>query len=351
MHPPDRVPGRTASVGGQEWLYFSGTAYLGMPSRAAFRELVNEGMALYGTHFGGSRLSPSCFSLYEETERHLAKWLGSPDALLVSSGTLAGRLLRSCLRDWGELVASPGTHAALLGHEDEIPPEGDAWISQLIESRQKKPVPTLITTSSVNPLKPERHDFGWLEEWPATSPLILVIDDSHGLGITGSKGRGILSELKAPSGVRIVLCSSLGKGLSLPGGIIAGPREVIAKLRNTPLFAGASPPPPAHFYAFLKAEKLYDEARRELDRNVRQFSEGLEASDFVHYMDGYPVFRVSDTGVTDLFHRHRIMISHFSYPDPKGSPVSRIILNALHLPADIHKLIKLLQVFQHQTEA
>ncbi len=85
------LPGRTIVADGCERLYFSGTSYLGMGHNEAFRALLQEGMARYGTVYSSSRASNVQLAVYEEAEHLLSDLTGAPAALTFSSGYQAGQ--------------------------------------------------------------------------------------------------------------------------------------------------------------------------------------------------------------------------------------------------------------------
>ena len=51
----DYLPNRTIHHDGREYLFFSGTAYLGIPQHPAFRQLLTDSIGRYGTTYGSSR--------------------------------------------------------------------------------------------------------------------------------------------------------------------------------------------------------------------------------------------------------------------------------------------------------
>ena len=86
----DHLPSRTLQYQGEDYLFFSGTSYLGMGHQAAFREALFEGIARYGTIFSASRNNNLQLAIYEQAENFLAEWTGTEAALTVTSGLLAG---------------------------------------------------------------------------------------------------------------------------------------------------------------------------------------------------------------------------------------------------------------------
>ena len=51
----EKIPSRVTWVNDKEFLFFSGTSYLGIHARPAFGDLVKQGFELYGTNYGASR--------------------------------------------------------------------------------------------------------------------------------------------------------------------------------------------------------------------------------------------------------------------------------------------------------
>mgnify|MGYP002624176794 FL=1 len=157
------LPGRAFEKDGTEWLYFSGTSYLGIPHNPDFRTFLIEGIEQYGSNFGGSRLSNSSFYIFEEAEAYLAKWAGAPAALTISSGTLAGQLCAKVLSQQGLIHYAPGSHPA-LDIQGEIPDISfAAWSARMVEKSYREKAPLILATNSVDPLRMEDYDFRFIK--------------------------------------------------------------------------------------------------------------------------------------------------------------------------------------------
>ena len=90
----NQLPGRTVILEENgEYLYFSGTDYLGMGHNEDFRICLDKGFHLYGSHYGSSRNNSLQLNVYRETEGALSNYTSSPSALTVSSGMWAGQLV------------------------------------------------------------------------------------------------------------------------------------------------------------------------------------------------------------------------------------------------------------------
>ena len=277
----DNLPGRTLWLKGEEFLFCSGTAYLGIPHNRDFRERLQEGMGIYGTNYSSSRISNLQLQVFEEAEDFLASYTGAAEALTFSSGLLAGQVLVQALQDSGRFIYAPGTHPAVWRGGGDAPESGDKfeeWAGRLPQEVLYIPEQHLVLVcNSLDPLLARCHSFGWLASLPSEKQYTLILDDSHGFGLTGTDGAGIYSQLPhvphVPH-VRFAVVSSLGKALGIPAGVVLGDRELMAELRATPFFGGASPEVPAYLYAFLHSQAIYKEARQRLFRNIAYLSSG-----------------------------------------------------------------------------
>ncbi|MHB1178917.1 MAG: hypothetical protein ACYCZO_11365 [Daejeonella sp.] len=64
------------------------------------------------------------------------------------------------------------------------------WIERAILEINTSEKPVLIITNSLNNLIPEIYEFDWLAKILPGKKVILLVDDSHGIGITGQSGEG-----------------------------------------------------------------------------------------------------------------------------------------------------------------
>ncbi len=73
MSTLSQLPGRTAIINNEEYLFFSGYSYLGLGLNKEFTSLVKEGIDKYGVVYPSSRISNTPLDLYTEFEEKLAQ--------------------------------------------------------------------------------------------------------------------------------------------------------------------------------------------------------------------------------------------------------------------------------------
>ena len=189
--------------------------------------------------------------------------------------------------------------------------------------RSEAPTPVVIVSNSLDPLRVQRYDFSWTQHLPTDRPITLLIDDSHGFGVIGRDGAGILSEVTVPTGVRLVVVSSLGKALGVPGGMVLGPQTFVEQLQRMAFFGASSPIVPAYLDAFLQADPLYAEARRQLTARVQQFEAAVAPLGLFQSAADFPVFYTPVNTLYPFLEARDVLISSFPYPTPTA-PASRM---------------------------
>ena len=338
----DHLPGRTITHEGKPYLFFSGTAYLGLPQHPAFRQLLIDSVSRYGTTFGSSRNGNLRIGMYEEAEAKLAATVGAPHALTVSSGMLAGQVVVNYLRAQRAMfIYGPQAHPAIWeGPNVALPamPFAD-WTGQLPDQlrRVDHTGPVAILTNSVDAVRSQYYNFGWVADLPDDRPITLVVDDSHGLGVLNDR-KGIWPQIPPKPNVNLLVTGSLAKGMGLPGGVVFGDAGTLANLRHTAFFGACSPMPPAYLDAYLKADALYDAGWERLRENVLLAEKLLMPTGLFSHALGYPLFFTEQDDLYPFLLDRGIFVYSFAYPTPTDRANTRIIISAFHTVEDIQAL-------------
>lgn len=343
----DKLPGRTAVTEDTEYLFFSGTSYLAMNSNPEFLKLLIEGMQRFGGNYSSSRNSNFRLQVFEEAEEQIASYTGAGGAVTVSSGYMAGQLVINALRGKGLFIYAPDAHPAIWRDSvDYYAGEFKIWAASLNEQiANSGNNEVFIVANSLDPLLVKQYSFEWIRSLPQDRKITIILDDSHGFGITGRDGSGIWSQISRGSNVELIVVSSFGKAMGIPGGIILSSAETITMLRKSPFFNTSSPIAPSYLYAYLKATNLYREARKKLTCNIDQFRSLIALTDWFRQIDNYPVFYSFNNQLQPYLLERKILISSFAYPMPDDALITRIIINSSHQADDIPYLSSCLRDF------
>ncbi|MEL6659083.1 MAG: aminotransferase class I/II-fold pyridoxal phosphate-dependent enzyme [Bacteroidota bacterium] len=322
--------------------HFSGTSYLGLDQHPSYLSWVKEGLDRYGTHYGGSRLSPQSPTLFAEVEAAFAKWTGAPAALLVSSGTTAGQLaVRFLNQHYSSIHFGPFAHPSSWWPAGVQYEDWDRWLNALQYER------AIGCTDAINPVAVAAPP--WAKIWQET-PSALMIDDSHLLGCSGPKAGGSWSLLRQKFQGELLINASLGKALALPAGLLLGEKSAIQAIRKLPQFGGASPPAPAFLYAWLQARELIQQQYARLDQHLsKMYPLVQQAPDLLEMVAGFPVIRLHQHNWVEQLAAEGIVVSSFRYPQPDSERFSRIVLRADHSDEEVENLYVTLERLIAQT--
>ena len=350
MLTANKIPDRTVECNGKEYLFFSGTSYLAMNSNPEFLNYLVEGMKSYGTNYSSSRNSNFRLKIYEKAEQHIAAYTGAEAALTVSSGYMAGQLTVRALEGKGEFLFAPNTHPALWTNPtDFFYADFEDWTTTLpdkIKASASKEI--FIITNSLDPLLAKQYHFDWIASLPEDRKITIIIDDSHGFGITGNDGSGIYSQIKKSVNVKLVVVSSFGKAMGIPGGIILSDAKTIELLKKSPYFNTSSPVAPAYLFAYLKSDNLYEQRRKLLFNNIHHFHTLTDHTSLFKYFENYPVFYTSKNNLYPFLMDREILISSFAYPLPEDDLITRVVINSNHRLEDVDYLANCITEYQQQ---
>jgi glycine C-acetyltransferase len=228
--------------------------YLGLANHPEVVRAGAAGLAEYGAGTASVRFICGTFEPHLELERDLAAFARTEAALTYVSCWNANAALLDELCDEGTAVfsdrlnhasiidgmrlARPG-HKAVYEHAD--PDDLRRALAEAPPSARR-----LIVTDGVfsmeGDLAPMRELAGIAREHEA----ILIVDDSHGIGVIGETGRGVLERFDLLGRDDVILTGTLGKALGgAAGGFVAGSEALCAVLeqRSRPqLFSNGIPP-------------------------------------------------------------------------------------------------------------
>jgi 8-amino-7-oxononanoate synthase len=280
--------GRLAIVDGRELLNFASNDYLGLAGNPEIARAMADGATQWGAGSGASHLVSGHLEPHEQLETEIAAFTGFARALTFSTGYLANLAVTPTLAGRGAAVfADKLNHASLIdamqlakanGAEVQRYPHNDlaALERQLAASTAAT---KLIVTDAVFSMDGDLAPLPQLLQLAERFDAWLVIDDAHGFGVLGAKGRGSLAHFGLPPSPRIVLMGTLGKAAGVGGAFVAGSALAIDYLRNKArsyIFTTAAPPAIAcALSASLDLIATGDALRTNLFARIAQLRDGL----------------------------------------------------------------------------
>ncbi|MFV5697712.1 aminotransferase class I/II-fold pyridoxal phosphate-dependent enzyme [Flavobacterium sp. ZT3R17] len=335
----NQFPDRIIEIENEEYLYFGGTAYLGLPTHPEFQKLLIKNILQWGTAYGSSRSANIQLTAYENGERFLANYIKADAALTLSSGMLAGKLVIEAVTPQTDCFFHfPDTHTAIKAVNSLPFFIGNELNPRLLDTTVEK---ITILTDAVPSFHVEPINLSILNSIPSNKEITLVIDESHSLGILGTNGCGIFSNIDLPNIKRKIMLSSLGKAFGLTGGVIASDSEFINQMAAHDTFVSSAGMNAAFVQTMADASVIYLQQHQKLKDNLKYIEAHLIKNKVVRFDPDYPLLYPEIEGINEIFTANKIIVTNFKYTtDTKD--LNRIVITANHKKEDLDKIIHIL---------
>jgi len=274
-------------AGRGEVIILSSNNYLGL---AAHPEVVRagiEGLERYGAGTASVRFICGTFEPHHELERALADLSGTEAALTyVSCWNANEAVIPSLTDDTTVILTDELNHASLIDAirlsrpaKKVIYPHSDTSALRDALADAPREARKLIVTDGVFSMEGDLAKLPEIVELAGEFDAVVVVDDSHGVGVLGETGRGTVEHFGLLGEVDVIT-GTLGKALGgAAGGYVAASEEVcdlLAQRSRPQLFSNALPPTVA--CSALRAVQLMLEEPDLLSRlreNTRAFRDML----------------------------------------------------------------------------
>lgn len=338
-----QFPDRIIEVGQEKYLYFGGTAYLGLAANTDFQQLLIKNIQIWGAAYGSSRNANIQIEVYDAGEQFLAKFIHAEATATVSSGMLAAKLvIEELMPNTDVFFHFPNTHKALEVKnslpfliENELNP-------RLLDDKIER---ITILTDGVTIFETKPVDLTILNTISINKKITFIVDESHSLGILGADGCGLFSTINANNIARKISIASLGKALAVTGGVIASDNKFIDKIKNNPSFVSSAGMSPALCQTMADTAAIYKSQHAQLKSNLKFIESHLIKSSAFAFNPDYPIIYPNIVEINALLLKNKIIITNFKYTNG-GQDLNRIVITANHIEEDLIKLTTVLN--QHQ---
>lgn len=350
--PIETFAANTAVVDGREMHLFGGCNYLGLAHHPAVRSAVAQALASTGLTTTASRETTGNTLWHDRLEEELAAFMGLEACTLLTEGYAANIALMSALAvSAGVAVVDGRAHRSLAhaaraaGMRVEFFDHLDAGQACRL-AREHAASGVAVLTDSVFAAD------GSVAPIPALAAGLpegatLVVDDCHGLCVLGRGGRGALDHFGVRDG-RVIVTTTLAKGLGCYGGAVLASAEKIAQVRrHANIYLGTTPTPPpivqgarAAIAQLTRSTALVDALRANIERLRGAFARvGLPLPP-----EGVPIFTFVISPAERMERVARVLADDgilaplIEYPGGPAPRYFRICVNAAHTPEQIDTL-------------
>ncbi|MEX2530734.1 MAG: aminotransferase class I/II-fold pyridoxal phosphate-dependent enzyme [Gemmatimonadota bacterium] len=357
--------------GDREFLRLNSNSYLGLSFHPAVVRAEEEGAARFGAGPGAVRFISGSYETHVALEERLAAFHGREAGMVFSSayatvlGTLAPLIDRGTAVVSDELNHNCIINAVKMARPAEkvVFPHLDMEVlDRSLSELRGKVNRVVVVTDGIFSMRGDHAPLDRImaiaREHDAHFPenVIVVVDDSHGVGAFGRTGRGTEEHTDSPQ--VDVLIGTLGKAFGVNGGYVVGATDLIRYLREAaPTYIYSNPITPGEASACLQAVEVVDseEGRRLLGR-LREltghFEEGLGKIGIETIPGEHPVvpLMIRDTARTRRLVQHLfqndVLVTGLAYPVvPRGDEEIRTQVNADHTFRDLDRVLEVLAAF------
>ncbi len=288
----DGGQGPKVKVDGRDVLLLCSNNYLGIADHPQLVEAMVAATRTYGAGSGASRLISGTLPPHHALEERIAAFKGTQAALLFNSGYAANTGILQGLFGPDDLIFSDAlNHASIIDGcrlsraRTIVYPHGDtAALGELMrrESAHRKGR-WLIVTDGVFSMDGDMAPLVALCDLKDQHDALLMVDDAHGTGVLGARGRGSGEFCGCLDRIDLHM-GTLGKALGCAGAYLAADRSVIETLVNrSRSFIYSTSLPPGVPAAALAAIDLVEgtegqRLRQQLYANRARFAATLETS-------------------------------------------------------------------------
>jgi predicted pyridoxal phosphate-dependent acyltransferase len=252
-------------IDGKEVILLSSNNYLGLANHSKIKEAAKEAIDKYGAGSGAARLISGNNILYKELEDRIAAFKNTEAALVFGSGYLANiGILSTVVEEGGLILSDELNHASIIDGcrlsraEKIIYRHKDTRHIEEILSKNKGRK-SLIVTEGVFSMDGDIAPLPEIIALAKRYSSMVMVDDAHGTGVLGKKGRGTAEHFGIEKGIDIHM-GTLGKAFGSYGAYAAGDKGLIEFLINKARgFIFTTALPPSMLASAIKAIDILEE--------------------------------------------------------------------------------------------
>ncbi|MEO8104210.1 MAG: 8-amino-7-oxononanoate synthase [Betaproteobacteria bacterium] len=343
-------------VDGKRVVNYASNDYLGLANHPKVVEAAMRALKRYGLGAGASHMVSGHMRAHHELEEKLAAYLGLPKALLFSSGYAANLGILTALAGRGDTIFADKLNHACLNDGALLSratfkryAHGDLGKLDALLLAAKPGGRKLIVSDAVFSMDGDIAPVPDLLSLAETHDALLVIDDAHGFGVLGYRGKGTLEHFNLKN-ERIVYMATLGKAAGGYGAFVAGHEDIVEWILQSArsyIFTTATPPAiAAAMQASLEVMQEDRERLTHLRMLIDFFGDSLKLQNarLPFSQTAIQPILIGDNATTLAFaealrERHMFVPAIRPPTVPAGTSRLRVSLSAAHTADDLFDLI------------
>ena len=357
-----------AGEGERPFLRMNSNGYLGMSLRAEIVEAEEAATRAYGAGPGAVRFISGTWVPHVALEQRLSTFHGRQAAMVFSSAyaTVMGILPPLITPDTAVISDELNHNCIINAVRLARPRERHVYrhldmddLARCLDEAARNCRRAIIVSDGVFSMRGDHAPLGAITDLASRSDaafaenVVVVVDDSHGVGAFGATGRG--TEEYAGGEPADLLVATLGKAFGVNGGYVVAGRTIVDYLREkAPFYVYSNPITPGEAAAAAKALEIVDSPQglaflEHLRAMTARLRNGLIGLGFETIPGDHPIVpvMVRDTAQTSALvehlRGHGILATGIGYPVvPRGEEEIRFQISADHTAADVDEVLAVL---------
>ncbi len=357
----------------REFIRLNSNSYLSLSNHPKLMAAADEATNDFGVGPGAVRFIDGTFIHHHRLEQRIAKFVGKPGAKIFNSAYtsncglalsisnkkthwIGDQLNHNSIIRAMRITNIPSANKGIFKHNDMDD------LKRCLDEVSPDMERVVVVFDGIFSM---RGDYAPIQEINAICAaydskfkdgVITVVDDSHGIGAYGDKGRGTPDFCHA---LPDIIVGTFGKAFGVNGGFIAASETIIESVRQkADTYIYTNPLSVADCAAAEKAIDICDSDEGlalldNLKKRTAQFRQGLDRLGKESIPGPHPVvpLMVRDTDKTHALVKYLfdngVLVVGLTFPVvPKGDETIRFQINACHTIADIDYVIELLKKFK-----
>lgn len=371
-----RGPSPQALIAGKPYRIFNSNDYLGLRFHPQLKAAEHAASEEFGTGPGAVRFISGTLKVHRDLERAIASFHERDDAMVFSSAFATNLAVLFCLIKGQAADSVVSGHTMVisdaLNHRSIIDgirvanlPKEQRFVfnhldlddlDRILSEQRGKFQRVIIVTDGIFSMLGEAQDLKKMRQVIDSHDshfaegILLVVDDAHGIGAMGKKGRGVEEVFHSKADV---LIGTLGKAFGADGGYVTANQTIIDYLREsaaTYIYSNSVSPGTAgaalasiQLLQSSAGEKLLDQ----LEHNREYFQKEMQKAGCVfaaHSMHPIQPILLGDATKTGKFKEvlfeKGILVTNINYPVvPKGRDEIRVQISAAHTKEDLNTFV------------
>jgi 7-keto-8-aminopelargonate synthetase-like enzyme len=220
-------------IDGEWFVDLASNNYLGIANHPELKKASKEAIDKYGASMCATPVASGYTDLHHRVEERIAAFTGTEKALIYPSCYQANLGLFPAIANSEDIaLVDKCAHSSLLeGVKNsgcKLSPfrHNDMDYLEMLLKNSRPHRTVFVVTESVFSTEGSIAAFREINDLSLKYGAIPVVDDSHGIGVLGSSGKGIL-EYAGIADYQGVYTASLGKALANMGGVICGKAQML----------------------------------------------------------------------------------------------------------------------------